>query len=138
TVEEYNPMRLHYIAARAQTLCLHDPLLSQQRDHLNELTVMHNCDVGAPSDGSRNIQTTVSSGRTSTDPVQWLAMKLIQINSEDRHRSRQKVKDYQSATHFLDATTLIRETDDASDEPQVPHKTPIKYIRGEEINLQWS
>ena len=51
---------------------------------------------------------------------------------------RQKVKDYQSATHFLDATTLIRETDDASDEPQVPHKTPIKYIRGEEINLKWS
>ena len=51
---------------------------------------------------------------------------------------RQKVKDYQSATHFLDATTLIRETDDASDEPQVPHKTPIKYQRDEEINLKWS
>ena len=48
---------------------------------------MNNCDVGVPPDRSHDLKATPP-GRTDTNPVQWLAMKLIQIDSENSLRSR--------------------------------------------------
>lgn len=69
----------------SQTSILQDPLISQQVDYSKEEKVIRDCDHGVSPDPK-----TTPLGRDDTDPVMWLAMKLVQINSDTRNRSRYK------------------------------------------------
>ena len=50
---------------------------------MTELHVIKGCEEGIPHD----IMTTAN-GREDTDPVTWLAMELVQIDSNTRQKSR--------------------------------------------------
>lgn len=52
-------------------------------DYSKEEKVIRDCDHGVSPDPK-----TTPLGRDDTDPVMWLAMKLVQINSDTRNRSR--------------------------------------------------
>ena len=66
-------------------MTLNDPLTAQHEDYAMELHVIRACDVGvANSKGGAGLRY----GRQDTDPVVWLAMQLVQIDSEARQRTR--------------------------------------------------
>ena len=50
---------------------------------MTELHVIKGCEEGIP-----HIIMTTANGREDTDPVTWLAMELVQIDSNSRQRSR--------------------------------------------------
>lgn len=62
-----------------------DPLISQAADYTSEQLVITGCDQGLTSHQAPPLP---SLGRGNTDPVLWLAMQLVHIDSDVRQRSR--------------------------------------------------
>ena len=61
-----------------------DPLTMQQVDHLSEEQLIKGCVEGVV----KHNPVTQCNGRQDTDPIMWLAMELVQIDSDIRTRTR--------------------------------------------------
>lgn len=125
-VNEYDPMSLTTTAKTAKTGHFNDPLIAQHIDHMTELHVIKGCEEGIP-----HIIMTTANGREDTDPVTWLAMELVQIDSNSRQRSRKRMKGIRNHSHFKS-----QEDTESTTDLHISHKRLINYKR-DRLSLEW-
>ncbi len=71
--------------SQVYTGVLDDPLIAPRTDYAKEKLVLNGCDQGIPLE---QCEPRSGNGRSDTDPMLWLSMKIMHIDSEVRLRSK--------------------------------------------------
>lgn len=64
---------------------LDDPLIAPRTDYEKEKLVLSGCDQGLPL---QQCETLSGDGRADSDPILWLSIKILHIDSEVRQKSK--------------------------------------------------
>ncbi|XP_064405134.1 uncharacterized protein LOC135350312 isoform X2 [Halichondria panicea] len=124
--DEYNPLptgALQYIP-QVHTGVLDDPLIAQRTDYNKEKMILSGCGQELPLQHFRP----PCDGRGNTDPVRWLKMQLVHIDSEVRQKSKNRM--------CCDHNSESRKQVGSERELDIPHKRTVHYPR-KQFQLTW-